>query len=213
MRVPPRAGVLATTRTALSFVGASVVTATSTAQAITFPVGTQTGDLAIVMCWAGIADTASISGGAGGWTKNTITWTNFGYFSSIFYKTLAAGDVGGVTVNQGNNNAMVILVYRNAAAVSVKATNPGSATTSLSLAGFTKNASCKGVVSIVQDRDPTASFAPPGTFASRALGVGVNFASGGADIVNPSNYVDGTNVVWTGFVNTFDQVGWLLELT
>lgn len=212
MRLPTRAGVLASRGNAAQFVNSNINTGGAASQAISIPSGAQAGDIAIIICWAGFSDSATISGGAGGWTRNTVIWTSYSYYSSIFYKVLASGDLAGVTVNSGGSNPIACLVYRGASAVGVKSTNPGQVT-DLDLAGFTKNASCKAVVSLVQDRDGTVGFSPPGTFVSRSGGAAGFFAIGTADIINPSNYVNGTTVTWTGFATGADQIGWLLELT
>lgn len=197
---------------AAQFVGAANNNGGAASQAVTFPGSPVATDFAIIMCWAGFSDTASISGGAGGWTKSTITWTNYGYYSSIFYKALASGDLAGVTVNNGGNSPIVVMVYRGPTTLAVKSTNTGATGSTLALTGFTKNASCKGVVTIVHDRDPVGGFSPPGTFTSRTISAYVFFAAGSADILTPANYTNGTTVTWTGFSTGTDQVGWLIEL-
>lgn len=223
MPVPADFGVYASKVTGggggATFVGASTIAeGTGGSVAIPFPGSPQVGDVAIIMCWAGFSDTASISGGAGGWTKDTITWNVLSYFSSVFFKVLAAPDLGGVTLNNASTipsgSTVVVAVYRGPTAAAVKTRNAGEPGTSLTLGGFTKNASCKAIVTFAQDRDPTSNPNQPGIFVMRAGPGGFGFFSGNvADVLTPASYTNGTNIVWTNFDSTERQIGWAIELT
>lgn len=223
MPVPSTFGVYASSgSTAASFVSVTGynVTAGNTSQAVAFS-GAQAGDVAFIhLAYAGTGfDTATISGGAGGWTKaSQVDAAGFPYYATNFTKALASGDLGGVTVNFPNLEALnttivIVMVYRGASTATLKA-SASSTTTTLSLAGFNKSGSSKGIVSIVSERDVTANFIPPGTFTARgSYTSSTQWRGRGADITNPSNYADGTNVVWSDFLTSFPQIGFLYELT
>lgn len=214
MRVPTRAGVL-TQGSGFQFVGASVSDLTSTSQVLAIPGTEAVGDLCFVCVAAYGSDTITITSGSGGaWTKSTVNFFAGGYYGSVLYRTLTAGDVGAnITVNTPNgDSSCVIGVYRGATTVAVKSTVADGGSDPL-LTGFTKNAACKGILTFVLGRDYTNNPSPPGTFASRAgPGNFQYFLSELADITNPSNYTNGTDVTWTG-VGATANAGWLIELT
>jgi hypothetical protein len=219
MRVPTRNGVLAAAGGGFQFVNASANEINSApSEVFSIPSGAQAGDLMFVSCAAYATDTITVTSGSGGaWTKNTVQdlVSGNGYYYSILYRVLTSGDISTGTVTVGTPNGAstcVLAVYRGASAVAVKASQAGN-TTDPTLTGFTKNASCKGIVTVVLDRNYTNNPSPPGTFTTRAGPGNFQFFNCElADITNPSNYTNGTNVQWTS-VGSTSNASWLLELT
>lgn len=159
-------------------------------------------------------DNATVSGT--GWTKSSLNWSLLGYWSAVFWKELAAGDVAGRIATTPNVTGVPVIfaVYRGPTVASVKSTNAGASGTTLTLGGFTKSASSKAILSFVSDRDASATPAPPAPFAAvQGPGTSTTFTANLAAITSAGLYSNGTDVVWTGFGNTFEQTGYLLELT
>lgn len=196
------------------FVGAYAAVAPSTNFGVSWPAGSQVGDLVFIFVSTGDAST-NISGGAGGWTRSDITWTNYGYGSCVFHKVLASGDMAGVSLvnitSWGNGAAYLVSTYRGVANASLKSINPGATGTTLGLSGFAKSGSCKGLVTFASDRDKGIGV-PPAGFTNRASGEGNYWSVCAADLVAPANY-NGTDLTWSGFYSGQDQVGVLYELT
>ncbi len=202
-------------------VGSSIAsTTTSTSLPFTWPAGTAAGDLAVVyVAYQGFANNNTITGGAGGvWTKDALFWSALTYYSAVFSKVLASGDIAGNTLNRPDaagdgTSPYIIVVYRGPTALTVKSTVTNGTGTTITLTGFTKAGNSKAVVSCVADRDPAATPSTGSPFtAVQGPGTNINFAANLADVTIPASYLGG-NVVWTGFGNTFEQTGYLLELT
>lgn len=202
-------------------VGSSIGNSTggSTTTALTWPAGTLAGDFAVLyIAYQGFANNNSITGGAGGWTKDALAWLTLGYYSAVFSKALTSGDLAGVTLNRPDAIAegptpYIIVVYRGPTALAVKSTVTNGTGTTITLTGFTKAATSKAIISCVSDRDPSATPATGSPFtAVRGPGTNPNFTSNLNDVLTPTAYLGG-NVTWTGFGNTFEQTGYLIELT
>lgn len=202
-------------------VGSSIAnTTTSTSLAFTWPAGTAAGDLAVVyVAYQGTANNNTITGGAGGvWVKDALNWSALGYYSAVFSKVLASGDVAGNTLNRPNaatdvTSPYIIVVYRGPTALSVKTTVTNGTGTTITLTGFTKAGNSKAVVSCVADRDASATPSTGSPFtAVQGPGTNPNFTANLNDVLSVNQYVGG-NVLWSGFSNTFEQTGYLLELT
>lgn len=161
-----------------------------------------------------VSGTASITGGAGGWTSDVQLWS-LGYRTYCFRKTVVAGDLSGVTVSMtaGAPDANIHVVgYRGASTATLKEAKEVSAT-SLAFAGFTKAIGCRRLVSHLIDRDPTATpTIPTSWFARLGTYVTTFFASRTAD-VPPSRYTNGAAVTWTTLGASNPKVGMLYELT
>ena len=197
-----------------TLVGALWGTQSTTTTPISFPVGTQAGDLAMIMSWGGFASSGSISGGAGGWSADHINWLNYGYRSSLLWKVLAAGDLAGVNFVSGSaGSAYVVAVYRGATSLAVKQTNTGGGGSEVPFSGFTKASNSKALVTIMHDRGPSSTPAAPAEFVRRTGGGAIHFAAWLADLLNTSRYDNGDPLKWTDAETALDQVGWLLELT
>lgn len=198
-------------------VGSSLGTTSGTATSLSWPAGSASGDIALVfVAFQGFANNNTITGGAGGvWTKNALNWSSLGYYSAVFSKTLASGDLAGNTLNSpdGSSSPYIIVVYRGPTVVAVKSTVNNGTGTSITLTGFTRAATCKAIISFVTDRDPSATPTAGSPFtAVQGPGAHGAFTANLSDVRTPTNYLGG-NVTWTGFGNTFEQVGYLLEAT
>lgn len=203
-------------------IGSSIgnTSAPSTTTSLSWPAGSAAGDLAVVyVAYQGSANNNTITGGAGGvWTKDALLWSALGYYSAVFSKTLASGDLAGNTLNAPDaatdvSSPYIIVVYRGPTVLSVKSTVTNGTGTTITLTGFTKAGNSKAVVSCVADRDPSATPSTGSPFtAVRGPGTSINFTANLNDVLSVNQYVGG-NVTWSGFGNTFEQTGYLLELT
>lgn len=200
---------------------ATLVGATSVAPngsgvaAVAFPPGTAAGDLAIIAVGyeaAGIP--SSITGGSGGaWTRSGLTWYSGNYFASLHQRVLSAGDLAGVTVNGAYASPVMIIVYRGPTLATVKSSNPLQSDDKLTLTGFAKSSTCRGLVTLTFDRDAGSVPTAPASFARRVAASYVYFAGAIADKLSFNSYVNGATVEWTDFLTASGQMGWLLELT
>lgn len=209
MPVPVRFGAYAQVVAApFSFVGALAVNGNTAAKAVTFPSGTLAGDLALILD-VNSAGPPTISGSSG-WTTSALSWSSGINVSGLAQKVLVSGDLSGVTANGLSSRTIVIAVYRGASTCSTETTNVGD-TDTLEMPGFTKSGGCKGIVSFAQVA-AAALPTPPGTMNLRAQADAAAVGSSGADIINPSSYVDGTAISWTGMPEGVQQAGYLCEL-
>lgn len=202
-----------------TFVGALAVNVPSGSDSmdISFPPGTKVGDTAFILAFEGRASFGAITnGGAGAWTKNEIAaWADpSGYYSALFSKlSLEAGDVDGVTVSsEFGYFTLLVVVYRNLSARSLKSTTVISSGTTLVQAGFTKAAKSRGILTFVQMAVGFTSPTPPAGFTSRAGATFGTVTAKMADLLNVARYVNGADIVWTDFPGS-DAVAWLVELT
>lgn len=209
----PTPSLLAGSSQGAAFVGALAVNMPSSSIAVSFPPGTQAGDIAIIF-WA-YSGPGTISGGAGGWSISSYHWSAYGYTSTMAIKVLAAGDLAGVTVNDGAGGCtLIVAVYRGATAATPKTSFLGASGSTLTIPGFTKSASCKGILNFVQDRDPGSNPVQPSPLIMRAgPGNFGYFAANVADQLSPASYVSGTDFNWTDFVTATQQIGVSVELT
>jgi hypothetical protein len=176
--------------------------------------GAVAGDLAMICVWNGAPGASSITGGSGGaWTQSLLTWTNFGYSSSVWQRVLTAGDLAGVTANTSSSGyTLAWAVYSNTTLATQKSQNLGDVGTTLPLVGFVKNVASKGVITFAMDRDPASVPTVPAGFTGRAGPGGFGtFSNSVADLLG--GYVDNAAVTWTNFTAGLDQVGWLFEFT
>jgi hypothetical protein len=197
-----------------TFIGANSTPVISP-QALTFPAGTQGTDYAFIFLPFG-AQIASITGGAGGWTADALNWTNYGYAAKVWRKQLESGDLAGVTLSGATNSdymPVLVGVWRGPTAATLRSSNPGAVGTTCSLTGFTKSPSSKGLVSFVSDRDANLMATPPAGFSGRLSAKHQYFTDQVADLLVPSNYINGAAVEWTDFQNGTDQIGFLYELS
>lgn len=194
------------------FIKATAYPVSANPQNVSFS-GASAGQLAVVMT------TASSSAGIAtpsGWTlAGTYSWA-LSYKTQVFYKVLSAGDIstGSVNFAAAAGDIIIAAFYAGAAVASVKSTQEAT-TSSVTIAGFTKNTGCKGILSIGVDNDPVGTPTPPGSMTARtAVSASSFFSARLADFAAPLSYVDGTNETWTGFRGSGpSRIAQLIELT
>jgi len=193
------------------FRAAQSYAAASTSQVIDLT-GAREGDLAVVC-----ASTVTALAGPAGWTEVVrYAWTGISYTAAVYSRVLDAADIaaGSVTfTNAASGGHWCIAIYSGPTLATHK-TSTESNTTSLSCTGFTKSGLCRAVVAWVADSDINDSFTIPGNMVQRATrGSPGNFGSKLCDIINPSDYTNGSALAFTGFVAGSPQMGLLIELT
>jgi hypothetical protein len=195
------------------FVGVNSYTSTTTSQVVTFPTGSQVGDLCVISCYYPNVsyDVTTPSG----WTKDRYVWTTGPTYASIvLWKVLTSLDIatGNVTVaglSPTEANNLSIVGYRGGpTSLTRRAAITGSSTTT-TLPGFVKtNGNVRAVLVIAIDRD-TGSSLPVvgGRFVARVAGRAVASTSCVtiADVTRAGDYPDNTNIVVTGFDATNGQ--------
>jgi hypothetical protein len=198
-----------------AFVGKTTATPAGTSATISFPPGTAAGHLAII-----IETYCSNATPPAGWAlRGSFNWTLYGYLQVVIRKVLTAGDISTGSVSLTGlaavGGTIMLLVYSGPTECSVVSTTESAAgATDLEIAGFTKTAGCKAIVAYVSDRDPSSPIVPPGTVVNRIANFnGTFFTSRADDILNPSNYVDGTKLIYTAFEGTNGEIGQILQLT
>lgn len=184
----------------------------STTPAFAFT-GMAAGDLAIIytQCVTSLPLTPA------GWNfLRNDAWGASSFAAGIFWKVLTAGDISTGSVAFSGADAAgcgMIVAYSGATTPTFKtATTSLAGDATLVQTGFAKNASSRGVLSLVIDRDTPSAFSPPGAFAARiAASAQTNFTVGAYDEL--SGYVDNATVTFTGFAAVAQQHGVLIELT
>jgi hypothetical protein len=181
---------------------------TVASQTITFPAGTNTGDLAVILCGGQTSQPITPSG----WTTVFSGAAAFGSFALIAFKVLTNADVvaGGVNVTGfAGNSKQIVAVWRGPTNVSI---GVSSAAASPSTLNFNKNAANIGTVSLYSDHTVTTITGRPGApFTNRLTATGALWQFAMVDALAPgSPYVDGTNETWTW--SSFQSNVWMLEL-
>lgn len=188
-----------------TFVG--ITSLIQTSGVISWPSGTQTGDLAIAI---GVGN-SSVS--PSGWT--TVAGdpvNNAPSVSSFAFKVLAAADITSPpSIAVPTNGAFYVAIYRGGTVVTKKATN-ASTTASVVVPGFVKSVSSRRVLAVGHDRDPGISAVPPSGFTLRASDSSTYFMNALYD-VSASSYTDGSSVTFNLVAGSFGGRGTLLEVT
>lgn len=213
MPVPTMFGVLAS---GAAGSGAAYITehhySPATSQAVSFS-GAAAGQLALIIVSNSL--TAAPSPPAGWTSLGSYTWATFGYKDTAFWKILSAGDIstGSVTVTGlGSDGTLEIVFYSGVTSIALVGTGD-STTSTVNIPGFTKSGSCKGIVTYCTTRATGSSPAAPGTATNRVAVFGAgNFKTRVDDILNPSNYVDGSDLPYTN-VGALEAIGRAYELT
>jgi len=199
--IPFRGGIATT-----SFVGADAVN--GAANTVTWPVGTQAGDMAVV---ALVGTGASITGFSS-WTTDLSTTTG-GSSNWFFSKILTAGDVSSPPSYSGaTNGGYFVAVYRGGTAITVKSTLGNDTGTTLDLSGFVKAALSSRVVTLICDRDPGADMVAPSGFTEQ-YEEAISFFDFAVADVAASGYTNSATISWTGLTATNSQSGVAYELT
>lgn len=175
------------------------------------------GDLAIVITQGNV--NAPV-GGPGTWTNLVPTSYAGGSPSRVMFHVIDAADLVanavGVALDNGCNSDL--LIYRDAAGVTLKSTTEDSSGANLTLPGFTIAANSAGVVAYITDAKLGTGFTGPAT-GGLALRYGPNltgshFSRAIYDCTAPTDYAEAA-LTWSGFATSggFDHLGILLELT
>lgn len=175
--------------------------------------GMLAGDLAIVYCQG----TTTFPLTPSGWTfVANDAWNSLP--AGVFYKVLSAGDITAGKQNFSPVDAAacgLIVAYRGPTVATYKTgTTSAAGANNLVQTGFAKAAGCKGIVTVVLDRDEPSPFVAPGLVNTRINAVAeTNFAFGLYDILTVASYADNSTLTFTGFTTGNPQHGALLELT
>jgi hypothetical protein len=203
-----------------TFIGALAYDTVISPTSFDLPPGTQAGDLCLIMIWAAysenLATTGEVSGGDGGWSEHVLSWLYSDYHSSIVSKFLSAGDLAADLSITNGNCTIIVAVYRGVTGYSITTAGTIGDQSKVTLAGITKSATCKGLVTFAQDRDVNSNPTAPAGFTPRIgprAGGAALFTGNLADLLTPASYINGTNVVWTNFITSTPQVGFLVQLT
>jgi hypothetical protein len=176
--------------------------------------GAAAGDFMLIAV-SGFSVTPSIAGGDGGWiwVDPTSPSVSLGYFK----KLLTSGDIsaGSVTVSVASGSIFAFWVaYKaggpTAAAFKTKAANTSGGTT-LTLPAFSRAPNSGSVVLILMEAGAAGGITPAANWNADLTCLG-GTNGGGFYSLDADNYNDGT-VTFTGFGNTGDQYGYLVELT
>ncbi|HEY3697677.1 hypothetical protein [Phenylobacterium sp.] len=203
---------------------------------LAWPAGAVAGNVALVA----VASTYlvnSVSFGDGltapvGWSKLTsLAWPTVGYTSAALTKLLAGGDVTAPpALNHVAGGPIFTRVYRGCSAIALRQTATRElGDHQLIFPGIVKSANCKGLVSVVFDRNPDLPGpTEPTGWDNQITSAGVGFWSGAsADLLRANRYHDNDPIIWTGFSDpdpipdgeggfipqALPQVGFLFELT
>lgn len=189
---------------AASFIGVTSLISTTTT--VSWPSGTQSGDLAIAI---GAGNSVfAISG----W--NTIAGdvlNNLPSQSTFAWKQLSASDLASPpSITVPTNGAYYVLIYRGCDGV-IKRSTTASATASATASGFTKDQDSRFIIAVAQDRDPNGALStPPSNFTLRCADISTYFSFGVSDIA-ASEY-DGNSVTATLWASRYGGRLTLLEL-
>ena len=200
MPVPTTFGVFASGAagsSAAAFVAKNEYTPSTSSQAVSFS-GAAAGNLAIIIV---SNSTGGFPPTPAGWTSlGGYTWPVYSYNDTAFIKVLSAGDIstGSVTLTALNTDSTVQILFYAGATTAAVVGSAATSSTTVTIPGFTKNANCKGIVLYCTTRQTVASPSAPGTAVNRIANfASANFKSRADDILNPSNYVDGSGLPYT----------------
>jgi hypothetical protein len=165
--------------------------------AITFPSGTAPGDLAIVF------------GSAGGAAFSS--WTTDIYNSlQRFSKVLDAGDISSPPASL--SGTYIVVVYRGAKAATRRTQAQYSGTTTMTQAGFAKSGGRAYVTAFLNSLGGNGDISAPFTEVIDNVDTS-GAAMGFAELLSPSLYTNGTDVVWSGMTGNTSMFCVTLELT
>lgn len=172
------------------------------------------GDLVMIFVTV-VSGSASITGGAGGWINDSVAWVTYGYRLFCLHKFVVPADLTTVTLNLGSGESPPVQVvgYRGATGAVLKDSSE-SLTSTLSFDGFTKDESCRRIVTYAATRDPTdLSFLPPGNAQLRNTRRSEGFFCSAVADIFPVSYANLTAINWTNFVVPPGEAGFVYELT
>lgn len=184
----------------VTFVGASAVNSNGTT--ITWPSGTQAGDLAIVSFFGSAVAVVSWSGASGPTSLVTSTPAN----AQVYTKTLTGTDISSPPSYTVPNGSYDVAVYRNGNTITVKNSVSANGTATCTMTGFTKSGTSSGVLSFLISRSTTnAGLTAPSGFTNDSGLLSTTFTTGAFASVPPIGYTDSSNPAWTGITTTFQN--------
>ncbi len=174
---------------------------------ISWPTGTQAGDIAFIV-WMGNS-TPTLSG----WTFSTTLTTGGGNNGGVYWKVLTSSDISTPQTNTVTSYGFWrVFVFRGPSTATEKSTAGAIAGTSASLSGFTKASGSGIVLAIAGDRDVSSITAVTG-WNNAGSGTSTFFGHG-VSWVHSDQYVNSTSVtVNQTSPHTYRGVALILELT
>lgn len=184
----------------VTFVGSAAVNSTGTT--ITWPSGTQAGDLAIVSFFGSAVAAVSWSGASGPTSLVISTPAN----AQVYTKTLTSTDISSPPSYTAPNGSYDVAVYRNGNAITVKNSVSANATATCTMTGFTKSGASSGVLSFLISRSTTnTGLTAPSGFANDSGLLSTTFTTGAFASVSPAGYTNGSNPAWTSISTSFQN--------
>lgn len=203
----PTRGPAGRRRPGFTIVGATTIANVNAPSTVTFPTGTQAGDLALLygMYWFAAPTIA-------GWTITNWTWTNGGYHAFVAQKVLTAADIGSPpSLNAGQTGGTLsTVVLRGVSSFTSQGTNEVTGSTWASPT-YAARAADKASIVFVSDRDAASvPAAPVGWSPLIANFSGAIFETTVSLTTAPSYF--GVAATWSPFVTTNFQSGIVGEL-
>lgn len=193
------------------FVGQHILT-TGT---LSFPAGTQEGDLVLICHNQSTSTGVTIS--ASGYNvaaAETLWSTGSGYYRTCRWKILTSTDIAtpGTLSTIGSYGMVSLQVFRNVTTVTHKELAASLSGATIPLSGFTKAVGSKFVVSVAYERDAANTLALSGFTLVQAPSNGV--FTHAAAYLDSASYTNGTAVTWsTTAGNSYQQGADLFEIT
>lgn len=190
---------------AFTLVGATTFNG-ATSYGISWPSGTAADDLALFF-WGGNSSSFSASG----ITELADSAFGSGHFAGAAYKVLTSGDVSSMTITNSSFGGSFAVVFRGPTVMTQKAT-ANSTGASVSLTGFTKDASSLVVLAVAIERDMVQPDPVSGWTSTGGGGTSTYFA-GAASYVASSGYTNSASVTQPLIDDVYAGNGKLFELT
>lgn len=192
------------------FVGQHILT-TGT---LSFPAGTQEGDLVLICHNQSTSTGVTISASGYNVAAAQAQWsTGSGYYRTCRWKILTSTDIAtpGTLSTIGASGMVSLQVFRNVTTVTHKELAASVSGSTIPLSGITKAVGSKFVVSVAYERDAANTLALSGfTLMQASNGVFTH----GAAYLDSASYSNGTAVTWsTTAGNTYEQAADLFEIT
>lgn len=192
------------------FVGQHILT-TGT---LSFPAGTQEGDLVLICHNQSTSSGVTISASGYNVAAAETQWsTGSGYYRICRWKILTSTDIAtpGTLSAIGASGMVSLQVFRNVTTVTHKELAASVSGSTIPLSGITKAVGSKFVVSVAYERDAANTLTLSGfTLLQTSNGVFTH----GAAYLDSASYSNGTAVTWsTTAGNTYEQAADLFEIT
>lgn len=199
-----------------TYVGENHYALTGATQVVDFPAGCQAGDVVIMSIHC--ATTTGNGSTPAGWSGLFAGAYNTLRLARIVGKVLENADIvaGTVTVTSlnGGNTGIAIQAYRGATGAAIVSSLLEDTGATCAVPGFTKSASCRGLIGIVMCLGNGPIVVPAG-WTERINDTIANCGPfGAADLLTPSSYTNGAAITWSGFTTPGEsQAAWVIELT